>query len=127
MFNPKDWNRFGHCFPKKDKLVLREFFLDIVALKKLEEQRKFDLMREFLENIYALKFNTNVHNKVIDCVFDFSKLIHINPNYKIMICAPKNEDEQTKLLQFFEQIINSCPKEQVKVSNFLLVFFFEGF
>lgn len=123
MFNPKDWNRFGHCFPKKDKLVLREFFLDIVALKKLEEQRKFDLMREFLENIYALKFNTNVHNKVIDCVFDFSKLIHINPNYKIMICAPKNEDEQTKLLQFFEQIINSCPKEQVKVSNFLLVFF----
>lgn len=144
MFSPESWTRFGHIFPEHENLVRREFLLDIISIEKTnmkfalgteiewmtqaeksqnpEEQRKFDNMREFLEKVYALKFDANEHNKIIDCLFDFSKLVHVNPNYRIMICAPKNEEEQAKLLQYFTQIINSHPKEQIVIDNFLLVF-----
>lgn len=144
MFNPESWTRFGHMFPEHENLVRREFLLDIISLEKTnmkfalgveiewmthaakyqkpEDQRKFDLMREFLEKVYALKFDANEHNKIIDCLFDFSKLVHVNPNYRIMICAPKNEEEQAKLLEYFTQIINSHPKEQIVIDKFLLVF-----
>jgi len=144
MFSPESWTRFGLMFPEHEKLVRREFLIDIISLEKTnmkfalgveiewmthaaknqkpEEQRKFDLMREFLEKVYILKFDANEHNKIIDCLFDFSKLVHVNPNYRIMICAPKNEEEQAKLLEYFTQIINSHPKEQTVIDKFLLVF-----
>ncbi len=136
IFNPGKRNEYGHLFPDQENLIIKEFSLDINAIqktnlefclgveiewsknKKIPKNEPF-FDREFLEKLFNLKFTDDVDKKVIDCLFDFSKLIIINPKFKIMFCAPyEDAKEQSILLDYMNLIIESRPN----LDNVLVVF-----